>query len=264
MTNKYGLIGEKLSHSYSKIIHEMAFQSIDGDNTYDLIELQPNELEAFVKEAKETYTGFNITIPYKIAIIPFLDSLSENAKAIGSVNTVLIKNGQAIGHNTDYDGFKMMLDFGDISVKNQNVVLLGNGGAAKAIIKYLKDEEAASIKIASRKPIKNDSNTYISYEEIEIIPSDIIINTTPVGMYPNTNDSPLTPVQLNNVKAIADIIYNPIDTTLIRQGQSLGIKTIGGLYMLVGQAIKAQEIWQNKSMPKPMIETIYEAIKKTL
>jgi len=247
---KYGLLGEKLSHSKSPEIHNDIFKYLKIEASYDLIETGKENLMKYIKK----YDGLNVTIPYKTEIIKYLKKVDEVAKNINAVNTIY----KEIGYNTDYYGFKKMLEINSIDVQNKIVYILGTGGASKAVFKYLKDNNAKSISFVSR-TIKEEN--IISYEVLNKVSGDIIINTTPVGMYPNIDKSPVESAVLKNFKVAIDLIYNPFETEFISISKKLNLKTTNGLYMLIGQAIKAEEIWQECKIDNEEIEKIYEKMK---
>ena len=186
---KYALLGEKLSHSYSKIIHEEYFEIKSSKSSYELIETPKENLELTVDSLiKENYSGFNITIPYKTDVYNMCDELSEEAKKIGSINTVKILNGKLHGFNTVYYGLKLALSYNNVCLDKKSVVILGTGGAGRAVVSLCEDLNCRDIKLVSRTPKQFGNHKIISYSEIT--GGDIIINTTPVGMYPNTETSP--------------------------------------------------------------------------
>ena len=176
---EYGLIGEKLGHSFSKIIHEKL-----ADYTYDLYPIAKEDLDAFMKE--KSFRAINVTIPYKIDVMPYLDEIDAKAKAVGSVNTIVNRNNKLYGYNTDFGGFAYLLEHNNISVKGKKVLVLGKGGASKAVIAVLKHLKAREIIIVYYK----ESPETVTYEQCRKLhnDADVIINTTPVGMYPNIND----------------------------------------------------------------------------
>ncbi|HHX12830.1 MAG TPA: shikimate dehydrogenase [Clostridiales bacterium] len=244
---KYGLIGEKLGHSYSKLIHEKL-----ADYIYDLIPLDNEEFEAFM--VKKDFTAINVTIPYKQKVIPYLDELHETAKAVGAVNTIVNNQGVLTGYNTDFYGFEYMLIHNNIGIEGQKCLVLGNGGAARAVVAVLEHLKAGEILIVSR----TASESSISYEDCyqNHSDSDIIINTTPLGMYPNIDDSPLDLTTFNKCQAVVDLIYNPLDTKLTLQARELGIKSVTGLLMLVAQAKQAIEYFLRSKIEDNAIDKI--------
>ncbi len=237
---KYALLGEHLSHSYSPLIHTEIFKDMTINATYELKELKALELKSAIDDLRNNkYSGYNVTIPYKKEIMKYLDEISEEALEIGSVNTVANVNGKIIGYNTDYYGFYNELLHFNVEVKNKDCYVLGTGGASLAIYKALKDL-GGNVYYVSRNP-KNDIT--VSYDELKNKNIDVIVNTTPVGMYPNVGESPLDISITKKAKFVLDIIFNPRQTQLLLDANS----KMDGLFMLVGQAIKAEEIWQNKS-----------------
>lgn len=249
---EYGLIGEHLSHSFSKLIHE----SIESYK-YDLKELEPIELESFLLE--RNFKAINVTIPYKEAVIPYLDEIDEAAKEIGAVNIIVNRNDKLYGYNSDVDGFIYLLDKADIKVKDKIVLVLGTGGASKAIRYALKKLGAKSILVASRKK----SIEYISYSEIEKHKEiEVVVNATPVGMFPHNEFGFNIFDSLVNLEGYVDIIYNPINTKSVVEASLKGIKAIGGLYMLIYQAIRSIEIFLDKKIDDDVVDIIYKKILK--
>ena len=245
----YGLIGEKLGHSYSVKIHKEF-----GDYNYELKSLPKDALEEFF--AIKNFKGINVTIPYKQEVFKFLDDVSPKAKSIGSVNTIVNENGKLTGYNTDYYGVKMLADFAGISLKGANVVILGSGGTCKTVTAVCKDENAKSITVVSRKGEVNYQNVY------NLTQTDIIFNTSPVGMYPNSDDIPIDIEKFPSLKGVLDAVYNPLKTKLILKAESLGIKCAGGLMMLVGQGAVASELFTGKKAT--YLLSAYNNVKKSV
>ena len=249
---EYGLIGEHLSHSFSKLIHE----SIESYK-YDLVELAPNELEAFL--LKRDFKAVNVTIPYKQDVIPYLDEISESAKELGAVNIIVNKNGKLCGYNSDVDGFIYLLDRAGISVKDKTVLILGTGGAYKAIRYALDKLGAKEVLVASR----TKKPCYISYSEFDKHPEiQVVVNATPVGMYPHNEESIGVIDELPNLEGYVDIIYNPLRTKNVIEASLKGIKSIGGLYMLIYQAIRSIEIFLDKKIDESVVDDIYKKIMR--
>lgn len=234
---EYGLIGEKLGHSFSKEIHEKL-----TNYKYDLVELDRKELDVFFKEKK--FKGINVTIPYKTTVIPYLDYMDESAKKIGAVNTIVNKNNMLKGYNTDYHGFLYTLEHHKVNVKGKKVIVLGNGGASRAVIAVLKDLKAGEI-ITVGRTLRDNS---ISFEECYENHTDgeIIINTTPVGMYPKVDASPLELETFNSCTHVIDLIYNPSQTKLLREANKKDIYEINGLEMLIAQAKVSSKYFLDK------------------
>lgn len=248
---RYALLGEKLSHSYSPIIHKKIFEAYNLDADYTLLECNKEELEGIINSLREgKYHGFNVTIPYKIEVMKYLDEISAEAKAIGSVNTIAYKNGKVVGYNTDYFGFYNELINYNIPVKNKDCYILGTGGASLALYKALIDL-GGNVKYVSRSP-KNDNT--ITYDELNNRNIDLLVNATPVGMYPNIDKSPVDTMIAKRSKYVVDIIFNPKRTKLLLDSAS----SYNGLLMLVGQAVKAEEIWQDKKYPDDINKLLKE------
>ena len=245
---EYGLIGEKLGHSFSKEIHEKL-----ADYSYELHPLTKEEFPVFMKSG--AFKAINVTIPYKQDVIPYLDEIDENAKEIGAVNTIVNINGRLTGHNTDFNGFLYTLAHNQIPVEEKKIIVLGNGGASKAIIAVLKYLKAKEIVIVNR-TIKDG---VITYEECykNHLDGEVIINTTPAGMYPDVDASPLDLLPFKKCRYVIDIIYNPLKTKFLLQGESLGKKTVNGLEMLIAQAKYAVEYFLDTKIEDSSIDKIY-------
>lgn len=248
---RYGLIGAKLGYSYSKLIHEQL-----ASYTYDLIPLNQEEFEVFMES--RLFSAINVTIPYKKAVLPYLDYLSKEAKVMGAVNTIVNKNGKLYGYNTDYHGFRYTLTHHDIKVANKKVMVLGYGGASLAILKVLEDLGAKDILIVNR-TIRDSA---ISYEEALRKHKDVnlLINTTSVGTSPDIDKSPMDLSGFTSLEAVIDIIYNPAQTKLLQQAHSMGIQTVNGLDMLVAQAKYAAELFLDITIPEERIQEIKEGL----
>lgn len=240
MTSSYGLIGKKLGHSYSVPIHNML-----GNNDYTLHEVAPEELEGFIKA--KGFKGINVTIPYKTDVMPWLDEISDRAVKIGSVNTIINRNGRLCGDNTDYFGFSYMARQAGISFEGKKVVILGTGGTALTARAVAGDEGAREIIIVGRSSENNYDNLHLHFD------ADIIINTTPVGMYPNTEDSVIDLDSFTRVSGVIDVIYNPIHTNILLQAQERGIPSTNGLPMLTAQAKLAHELFFDTSVDDSVI-----------
>lgn len=249
---KYGLIGEKLGHSFSKQIHESL-----NDYKYELVELSKEEFDDFM--IKKDFTAINVTIPYKEKVIPYLDYIDSTAEEIHAVNTIVNKDGKLYGYNTDYLGLKDLIIKNNINVLNKKALILGTGGTSKTATAVLKNLGIKEIIYTSRDKKENTITYDDIYKHKDI---QIIINTTPVGMYPNINKSLINLDQLNNVEAVIDVIYNPLKTKLIIDAEERNIKTATGLYMLVSQAVYASSIFLNKKIEKSIQDNIYNKILK--
>lgn len=292
---RYGLIGEKLGHSYSKIIHEML-----ADYTYDLIPLTREEFVPFMQE--KDFTAINVTIPYKQEVIPYLDELHPLAAEIGAVNTIVNKSGHYIGYNTDFYGFEYMLRHNRIEIAGKKCLVLGTGGTSHTVCAVLKHLQAAQILIVSRKPSRDDADTCdsdkiigkagnvaqkaegkdesvdsvnsnaakdpmtVTYETCyaEHMDAQVIVNTTPLGMYPNIEASPLDLATFTKCEAVVDVIFNPRKTKLALQAEGFGIKAVTGLEMLVAQAKQAIEYFLDKKLEDKVIEEVYQKLLKMI
>ena len=235
--SEYGLIGKPLSHSFSKIIHEKL-----ADYTYELMPLDEEDLDYFLRQ--KDFKGINVTIPYKKTVIPYLDFIDEHAKAIGAVNTIV---------NRD-DGFDYMIQHHHVPIQNQKVLVLGNGGAAAAIKAVCRNHNAKQILCVSRHP-KDDA---ISYKEVYTnhCDADIIINTSPVGMYPHIDEQAVDLNDFPKCKAVLDVVYNPICTKLCLQAREKGLLYAAGMEMLIVQAIRAKEHFLQDTTPQKVIDQI--------
>lgn len=259
---RYAVIGEKLSHSISPWVHNLFFCKTNIAGSYELLEVRRDELPSLLGRLRDQgYNGINVTNPYKIDIMNYLDSVSEDAKSVGSVNT--IKLGDEIrGYNTDYAGFGKALEHCGFNPKNKKCAVLGSGGASRAVVSYLEDHGASDIIIISRDPevvlMKYPGLRSVALESFSAEGTDMIVNTTPVGMHPEAGRSPLRKDQLEGASFVIDLIYNPVETLLMKYAKELGIPCDNGLFMLVAQAVSAQEIWQNREYGPDLVKEIYE------
>ena len=246
-----GLLGEKLGHSYSPFIHNML-----GDYSYEIFERSPESVEDFIKNGD--WNGLNVTIPYKKTVFPFMDKIGDFAQKTGSINVIVRKpDGTLYGDNTDVYGFIKLVELSKIDVSGKKTLVLGNGGAATAVIVGLKELGAVPV-IISRSGEFNYNNLELNYD------AEVIVNTTPVGMYPNTGKAPLDLAPFKNLKGVIDIIYNPARPELLLQAERLGIPCISGLYMLVAQAKKAAEIFTGKEIDDNKTDEIFHAMIRRL
>lgn len=250
----YGLLGEKLSHSFSKIIHEKL-----GRYTYDLLPMNIDELHSFLK--KRDFKGVNVTIPYKREVMLFCDEIDETAKSIGAVNTIVNKEGKLIAYNTDFYGFLYTLRQNNIIVKNKIVYILGSGGTSKTIKACMEYLNAKEIVIVSR----NSSQNKITYEEaLQRKDAQIIVNATPNGMYPNNYNLPIEIDAFKNLYAVIDVIYNPLNTRLLQKAKQKDIIYVNGLQMLVAQAVYAARFFLDEEIDEEKIDIIYREILSEL
>lgn len=267
--NIFGLVGEKLGHSLSPQIHEQVFDHFSIDARYNLFSINKEDIKNVILAFKTLgVNGTNVTIPYKETIMNQLDVISDEAKKIGAVNTVHIKDGLAYGYNTDYYGFKKMLLRENVKIFENEFYVLGSGGAAKAVVHLLVDE-GAKVFVVSRDKISAERKfniaevEFLDYDDLKNIKNSYaIVNTTPCGMYPSITSSPVDKNILKNFKIACDIVYNPEMTRFLNDASGEGLKIVKGLFMLVAQAMKAEEIWNEKSIPKELEETIFMKISE--
>ena len=248
---KYGCIGKILTHSFSKEIHSKL-----ADYEYELIELNEDEIEDFFKS--KDFNAINVTIPYKQTVIPYLDSLSDVARRIGAVNTIVNRNGKLYGYNTDYYGMKALIKKIGIDLNGKKVLILGTGGTSKTARILTEDMGASEIITVSRSKTEN----YITYEEAVNEHSDVnvIINTTPSGMYPDCEGIPIDISSFNELEGVMDAVYNPLCTNHVLRAKEKGIKAEGGLYMLVMQAFVAVEKFLDTEFPKTVADNVFASV----
>lgn len=249
---EYGLIGEKLGHSYSKLIQEKLLDNY----TYELHPIAKEDVDAFMKE--KSFKAINVTIPYKQTVIPYLDEMDDAAKKIGAVNTIVNTKGVLKGFNTDYYGFKYTLEHHNITIKDKKVLVMGNGGASKAIQAVIKDKEAREmlvVDIVLSEGILSIEEVYEKHSDV-----DVIVNTTPLGMYPKVDACCIDFSKFKNVEAAVDVVYNPFATEFALQAQDHNIKAVTGLEMLVAQAKYALEYFKDIKIDDKEIDRIYKEI----
>ncbi len=250
---KYGCIGEHLKHSFSKEIHNSL-----SDYEYELKEISKNEFCEFM--TNHDFKAINVTIPYKEAVIPYLYSIDDAAKEIGAVNTIVNKEGRLYGYNTDFYGMSMLIAHAGIDLQNKKVAILGTGGTsktAKAVAKSFLAKEILTVSRTEKEGTITYEQLYKNYEDL-----DIIINTTPVGMFPNNFTKPIDITCFSKLSGVIDAVYNPLKTQLILDAQNRGVKAEGGLYMLVAQAVLASQIFLDKKYGKEKIDEVFTKLKK--
>lgn len=249
---EYGCIGKKLPHSFSKIIHEKI-----GGYSYELCELTEDELPAFME--KRDFKAINVTIPYKEAVIPYIYELSDTAESIGAVNTIVNRDGKLYGYNTDFYGMISLIKKNHIDFNGKKVAVLGTGGTSKTAAAVANSLNAKAVIKVSRRKGENS----VTYDELyeNYGDTDIIINTTPVGMFPQIYDSPVKTDCFLHLSGVIDAVYNPLETQLVADAKSHGILAESGLYMLVAQAIKAYEIFMDKTADKDLLDIIFNDVK---
>ena len=246
-----GLLGRKLGHSYSPQIHSQL-----GSYDYRLFEKEPEELEDFLQNGD--FTGLNVTIPYKKDVIPFLDELSPRAKALGAVNTIVRRNGKLIGHNTDYFGFETMLLSTGVSLRGKKALVCGSGGASNTACAVL-EAHGANVVVLSRTGKDNYQNLNRHSD------AALIVNATPVGMYPNVEASPIEDLAaFSMLEGVLDLVYNPARTSILLKAEALGIPCVNGLRMLVAQAKESAEWFTGESIDDSCIEMIYSRLHRQM
>lgn len=247
----FGLLGEKLHHSYSPQIHRYL-----GAYEYPLYEIAADALNDFFKDTP--FNGINVTIPYKKAVIPFCAELSPRAKKLGAVNTIVRRDdGTFIGHNTDYFGFTYMVQQSGLTVSGKKALVLGSGGASVTAVAVLQ-EMGAEVIVVSRSGPNNYSNITLHSD------AALIVNATPVGMYPNVGCSPVDISLFPKLEGVLDMIYNPARTKLLLDAEARGIVAENGLWMLVAQAKESAEWFLNKSISNDVIPMIYRQLQNQM
>src|SRR5690606_3835238 len=239
---KLGIIGYPLSHTKSPQLHDAFASFFDLTLTYMVYSIPENQLKKILEDVRNAkISGLNVTIPYKEKVIPLLDELIPQAKKIGAVNTIYLNDHKLIGDNTDYDGFKGLIEKSGRDLKDKRFLILGTGGAAKAVYHVLNDL-GYKIQVVSRtKRLDKDFGEVIGYDDLNPKDYDVVVNTTPVGMYPNQDSSPLDQKFVKG-KIVFDLIYNPLETKLMRFAEH----AFNGINMLIIQGIKAESIWHQK------------------
>lgn len=248
---RYGLLGERLGHSFSKEIHGLL-----GDYSYDLIEVAREDLDDFLR-AKD-FSGLNVTIPYKERVIPYLDFIDVVAREIGAVNTVVNRGGKLYGYNTDFYGMEMLFSHAKIDPAGKSVAILGTGGTSKTAFSVMKHLGAREIFKVSR----SGADGALTYEGLYEVADkvDIIINTTPLGMFPDIDGCAVDLSKFTRLSGVIDAVYNPLRTSLIIEAKKREIRAEGGLYMLVAQAARAAELFSGEKIGILKIEKVYRRI----
>ena len=248
---QYGCIGEHLTHSFSKEIHVQI-----ADYLYELKEIPMGELDAFMNE--RAFKAINVTIPYKQDVIPHLSFVDPTASAIGAVNTIVNRDGALFGYNTDFGGMEALIRKLGISLKGKKVLIFGTGGTSKTAVAVAEHLGASSVHRVSRTP----KNGILTYEDVLDAHTDaeILINTTPKGMYSRDKGMPVDPRLFHKLEGVVDAVYNPLRTEFVRTALEMGIPAAGGLYMLVSQAVLASEIFLDTKYPDDLTDKIYDKI----
>jgi len=244
---KCGLLGRKLGHSYSPQIHSHL-----SDYNYALFEKEPGELESFLRDGD--FVGLNVTIPYKKDVIPFLDELSPVAQKLGAVNTIVRRDGKLIGHNTDYFGFRSMVEKSGLSPSGKKCLVLGSGGASNTVVAVL-EELGGQVIVVSRSGENNYHNLSRHADAV------IVVNATPVGMYPNTGVSPVDLSLFPKLEGVLDVVYNPARTQLLLDAEDRGIVSMNGLWMLVAQAKESAEWFTGRRIDDDRIDKIHSLLR---
>jgi len=246
----FGLLGKTLKHSFSRKIHQslgLSYQLLETDN-----------LEQFFLESN--FTGLNITIPYKTDVIDFCDKVDPLVRRTNSCNTIVKRDGILYAYNTDYFGFIEAVIHHQIPIVDEHIAIIGNGATARTVQCAFEDLGSKKITIYARNPKKNECSLTDLTEDKN---TTILVNTTPVGMYPNIKDKHLFDLDaFPNLKGVIDVVYNPLQTTLLLQAKDKGLLYMNGLYMLVAQAVKSNEYFQDKTIPKKQITTLYRTLNK--
>ena len=247
---KCGLLGRKLGHSYSPQIHAQL-----ADYSYELFEKEPDELEDFLRNGD--FTGINVTVPYKKDVIPFLNEMTPRAKKLGAVNTIVRREGKLIGHNTDYFGFLTMVRSSGLEMTGKKVLVLGSGGASNTAVAVL-EELGARVLVISRSGENSYENLHLHAD------AALIVNTTPVGMYPNTGASPVDLDLFPRLEGVLDVVYNPARTQILLEAEKRGLVAVNGLLMLVAQAKEAAEWFAGTQISDDKIPEIHTALRRQM
>lgn len=247
---KCGLLGRKLKHSYSPQIHKHL-----GDYSYELFEKEPEDIQNFLLHGD--FSGINVTVPYKQAVIPFLDELSPLAQMLGAVNTIVRRDGKLVGHNTDFFGFHAMVKISGLDVRGKKVLVLGSGGASHTAEAVLKDM-GSHVVIISRSGENNYQNLHLHKD------ASVIVNTTPVGMYPKNGTSPVDLGLFPDLEGVLDMIYNPARTQLLLDAEKRGIPAVNGLLMLVAQAKESAEWFTGTHIKDDVISSIHRMLRRQM
>lgn len=247
---RYGLLGEKLGHSYSALIHDLF-----GGYKYELYPMPREEVPEFIR--RREFRAINVTIPYKELVMPYLDTISDTARAIGSVNTIVKDAGGALhGYNTDKYGFEQLIKRSGIQICGRKCLVLGSGGSSKTVRVVLREQGAREVRIISRSGEDNYLNLNRHAD------AQVIVNTTPVGMFPNTGVAPIDVNMFPQLEGVLDLIYNPARTQLLLDAERRGIRSANGLHMLVAQAKLASELFRSVSLDEGIIDRVRARIER--
>lgn len=273
-TKLYGVIGDPIAHSLSPVFQNHFIEQKNIDAIYIPLKISTHTLDGSLELLKNNFAGFNVTIPHKESIIPYLDEIDPLAMEYGAVNTVKVVDNKLIGYNTDGIGFTRSIENIDVDLKGKQVLLLGAGGAARVIALEIV-KLGGRLTIANRnihrgqrikdelKKLYNVSINVVSLDDVNR-PFNIIINSTSVGMYPNVDKLPIGPNILEDAELVYDVIYNPFETKLLKLGSKLGAKVMNGLPMLIYQGLKSSEIWTGELATRKEEEEIYRKLERKI
>lgn len=273
-TKLYGVIGDPIAHSLSPVFHNHFLKQKHIDGIYIPLKISSNNLGNKLNLLKSNFAGFNVTIPHKESIMQYLDEIDPLAIEYGAVNTVKIVDNRLIGYNTDGVGFIKSLEYMNINLKRKNILLLGAGGAAKVIaletVKLGGNLTIANRNIERGLRLKNQLEKLYDVSINAVKPNklnasfDVIINSTPIGMYPNIYEYPVSLSILEKAELVYDLIYNPYKTKLLQLGSQFGAKVINGLSMLIYQGLKSLEIWTGELASSEEEKELYNKVKKII
>ncbi len=256
---RFELIGKPVGHSLSPQLHGLIAKEAGFTCQYDLLELEPEQVRGYVLALPASgLSGVNVTIPHKLEAYASVGELAATAQAVGAVNTIAIHDGRTVGHNTDYDGFGAMLAAAGIPAEGRPATVLGSGGSARAAVAWLADH-GCDVTVISRGAGTLPGARSAGYDALP--GGHLLVNATPVGMYPHGDACPLPEREIARYETVADLIYNPLETVLLRRAAALGLRCADGLVMLVAQAVRAQEIWQGKSFGANLIRPVHARLR---
>ncbi len=259
---RFELIGKPLGHSLSPQLHELIAVRAGFACRYALRELEPAQVRGYVRSLPSSgLSGVNVTIPHKLEAYASVDALAPTAWAVGAVNTIAIEDGRTVGHNTDYDGFGAMLAAAGIDAAGRQATVLGSGGSARAAAAWLTGH-GCDVTVISRGGGTLPGARSAGYDAVP--GGHLLVNATPVGMYPHGDACPLPEREIARYEAVADLIYNPLETVLLRRAAALGLRCADGLVMLVAQAVRAQEIWQGRFFGASLLRTVHTRLLQAL
>lgn len=271
LTQTVGVIGHPIGHSLSPRLHNSLYKKLKLDMVYLAFDVKPADLERAVHGMTALgFRGFNVTIPHKGSMLDLVDEIDPEAQLIGAVNTVKLSNGKLVGYNTDGQGFMESLRRNYVSIRDKHIVILGAGGAARAVSMAVAAEHPKRMTIVNRTFERgrqlagcvNDAAGRRLAEAVSEIPLDanVIINTTPLGMWPDINKNPISGYNLRADTVVCDIVYNPRKTMMLQQAEAMGCKTVDGLGMLIGQALRSIEIWTDRKLDSGAWNLVQEEI----